>query len=73
MAEGQQTGQQKKQETRESVATRQQIPKNVAHDYDRLRRTVKEYKARQRRGQLGAKGEATLRRLMAELDKMKGA
>jgi len=72
VADGQQTGQQRKQETREFVATRQQIPKNVAHDYDRLRRTVKEYKARQRRGQLGAKGEATLRRLMVELDKMKG-
>ena len=40
---------------------------------DRLRRKVKEYKARQRRGELGNKGEATLHRLMVELDKMKQA
>ena len=73
LEQGQQTRQQNQQKPRESVATRQQISKNVAHDYDRLRRKVKEYKARQRRGELGNKGEATLHRLMVELDKMKQA
>jgi len=73
LEQGQQTRPQTQPKHRESVATRQQISKNVAHDYDRLRRKVKEYKARQRRGKLGNKGEATLHRLMVELDKMKQA